>query len=108
MDDLNLVSFLAASQKLSWYKCKWAFWRWFFLSFIIHHHDSSINDNIDDYHRDSFSREGASLGHPRLLFNLGGEEGVIFFPYTNFLFVPNPILAPAENFLMALQLEWYH
>ena len=40
----------------------------FFLSFIVHHHDSSIDFNIGDYHRDSFSREGVSLGHPRLFF----------------------------------------
>ena len=78
----------------------------FFLSFIVHYHDSSINFNIGDYHRDSFSREGVSLGHPRLFFfNLGGEEGGYFFLALIFLFVPHPILAPAENFLMALQLE---
>ena len=79
-----------------------------FFTFIVHHHDYSINFNIGDYLRDSFSREGVSLGHPRLFFNLGGEEGGYFFPYTNFLFLPHPILAPAENFLIALQLEWYH
>ena len=71
-----------------------------FFSFIVHHHDYSINFNIGDYRRDSFSREGVSLGHPRLFFNLGGEEGGYFFLTLIFCFYLTLSLLLPKIFLL--------
>ena len=56
MDDLNLVSFERRHRSYPDTSANEHSGDDFFRSFIVHHHDSSINFNIGDYHRDSFSR----------------------------------------------------